>query len=80
VTSNHQLRDCIECGTQRTRSASGLCFGCRPAPTVEISGDLCRIGGAFDLPTHKAVVLAHRILDALTPTMNSADVPMPSCD
>jgi hypothetical protein len=67
VTSNNPWRDCIQCGATRTRSAAGLCFACRPAPTVEIAGDVCRIGGAFVLPTGKALVLAHRIIDALTP-------------
>lgn len=69
MTSKQNQRPCVRCHTETTRSASGLCFQCRPAPTVEIHGDMCRIGGAFDLPTHKAIVLAHRILDALTPTM-----------
>jgi hypothetical protein len=67
VTSNHNQRPCVKCRTKTTRSASGLCLYCRPAPTVEIAGDVCRIGATFDLPTSKAIVLAHRILDSLTP-------------
>lgn len=71
MTSNHDQRSCVKCRTERTRSASGMCFRCRPAPTVEILGDMCRIGGAFDLPADRAIVLAHRILDALTPSMEA---------
>lgn len=69
MTSNHDQRPCVRCHTERTRSASGMCFRCRPAPTVVVEGDMVRIGAAFDLPADRAIVLAHRILDALTPTM-----------
>jgi hypothetical protein len=36
---------------------------------VEIVGEMLVVGGGYALPTDKALILAHRILDALTPTM-----------
>ena len=68
MTSKHDRRDCVRCHREITRSATGLCFRCRPAPDVVITGDVCRIGAAFDIPTDKALILAHRILDVLSPS------------
>ena len=67
MASNHHRRPCIRC-PELTRSASGLCFECRPAPTVTVNNNVVCIG-AIDIPADKALVLAHRLLDALTPTM-----------
>jgi hypothetical protein len=59
---------CNRCRKELTRSVTGLCLQCRPAPEVEIVGDMLVVGGGYALPTDKAIILAHRILDALTPS------------
>ena len=50
MTSDHHQRPCIRCHAEFTRSASGLCFYCRPAPDVQIIGDMCRIGAVSTSP------------------------------
>jgi hypothetical protein len=64
----HDRMVCIQCREYVTKSVTALCWSCRPVPSIQIIGDICRIGSGFDLPCEKAIVLAHSILDALTPS------------
>jgi hypothetical protein len=59
-------RPCRGCGFNDTRSASALCAQCRPAPAVTLQGDVVHIDGLGAFSTHAALVLAHRLADAVS--------------
>lgn len=58
-------RKCSTCGRRDTNSSTGLCWECRPCPTVETRDGLIHIAGLPPLSTDKALQLAHRLADAL---------------
>ncbi len=59
-------RLCNQCGTQLTRAVTGVCWRCKPAPTVRREGDGIHVGGLGHMTT-EALKLAHRIADEVTP-------------
>jgi hypothetical protein len=59
-------RPCRSCGVNDTRSATGLCSQCRPAPAVTLQGDVVHIDGLGTISTHAALALAHKLADAVS--------------
>jgi hypothetical protein len=65
---NHVRQLCTACKLNLTSSRGGLCWACKPAPTVElVDGDLVRIGGGYVMSSTHALVVAHAIIQALSP-------------
>jgi hypothetical protein len=67
MTHSRPKAVCSRCHTHETRSATGICWQCRPAPAVRRDGDGVHIGGIGHLSTDAALRLAHDIADAVTP-------------
>ena len=65
--TNHKQRPCRQCGQYETRSLTGLCWACRPAPTVWRDGDSVHVSGLGRLTHDNALTLAHRLADELSP-------------
>ena len=63
---NASRNPCTLCGTRDTASTTGLCWECRPCPTVCTDGDgYIRVDGLPPLSRNKAMQLAHRLADVL---------------
>lgn len=56
---------CTACTVHTTASSTGICWRCRPAPTVDLEDGLVRIAGLPPLSRDKAIALAARIVAAL---------------
>jgi hypothetical protein len=59
--------DCNNCRERPTRSNTGLCFQCRPAPSVTLNGNIVTVGNGFNMSADHALVVAHKIIALLTP-------------
>lgn len=70
-----QPQPCRTCQVELTRSATGQCWRCRPAPTVKCEGNALVIGGLGRLTSQQALTLAHRIADVLAGQAQSTDQP-----
>lgn len=66
MSEKDHRRTCAQC-TRQTASTTGLCWQCRPCPTVELSDGLVQVDGLPPLTVDKALQLAHRIADAVAP-------------
>jgi hypothetical protein len=60
-------RLCTQCRARQTRSATRVCWECRPAPAVRRDGGYIHIEGLGNLTTHAALRLAHALADAVQP-------------
>ena len=58
-------RLCTRCHLKQTRAASGVCASCRGIPTVTMDGNTVHVDGLGSFTTHQALLLAHRIADAV---------------
>lgn len=58
---------CTLCQEHDTASPTRICWRCRPIPHVEVRGDLVHVQGLWPMSTEKALQLAHRLADVLTP-------------
>jgi hypothetical protein len=67
MTHNRDKVVCRRCQTRETRAATGVCWTCRPAPTVRRDGDGVTIDGIGHVSHDVALRLAHAIADALAP-------------
>jgi hypothetical protein len=67
VSRPNNKRPCRQCGERETRSATGLCWQCRPAPAVHRSGNGIHIDGIGHMTLTAALKLAHNIADECTP-------------
>lgn len=56
---------CTACQQHTTASSTGVCWRCRPAPTVTREDGLVVIPGLPPLSREKAIALASRIVAAL---------------
>jgi len=65
--ANTPSRPCLICREHITRSNAGICFRCRPHPSVHRSGDVIYISGLGALSHDAALRLAHALADAVTP-------------
>lgn len=56
---------CAVCQQHATASTTGVCWRCRPAPTVSLEDGLVRIAGLPPLSRNKAIALAAAIVAVL---------------
>ena len=62
-----QRHQCTVCRERDTASTTRVCWQCRPSPRVEVRDNLVYVDGLPPLTTEKALQLAHRLADVLTP-------------
>ncbi len=67
MKTSKQSQPCTQCTTRQTRNRTGLCWHCRPCPSVNLIDGLVHIEGLAPLTPGKALQLAHRLADALAP-------------
>lgn len=67
MKTSKQRQPCTRCSTRHTSSGTGLCWHCRPCPTVNLKDGLVHVDGLAPLTPDKALQLPHRLADALTP-------------
>jgi hypothetical protein len=60
-------RECPICRKHPTRSSAGVCFRCKPHPSVHRSGEVIYVSGLGALSHAAALRLAWAICDAATP-------------
>ena len=65
--SKPNRRPCIKCQRRDTANKSRVCWECRPCPGVEVRDGLIHVEGLPPLTSEKALQLAHRLADLLTP-------------
>ncbi len=57
----------MKCQNHDTAHKTRVCWECRPCPGVDLRDGLIHVEGLPPLTSEKALQLAHRLVDMLTP-------------